>query len=172
MAWQQKTHIMHCPQIWELTWLAEYRSWYPDERTQNSHSYITVRVNTTQSAYRTPRDTGNATDSKKHSLLARDWCWHWRLCLQMPSLFSYKTIQQMRTALQHAISDDPWLKIGADIFELDRKKYLHVIDYFSVYPFKSKMRLTAVEATINKLKDIFPIEGSPQTSHWQWSPTQ
>ena len=59
------------------------------------------------------------------------------------------------------LSDGPWQKLGMDYFDFDGKKFLLLIDYFSKFMYVEEMRTSTAKATINKLKKIFSIEGSP-----------
>ena len=49
-----------------------------------------------------------------------------------------------------------------DYFDFDGKKFLLLIDYFSKFMYVEEMRTSTAKATINKLKKIFSIEGSPE----------
>ena len=49
-----------------------------------------------------------------------------------------------------------------DYFKFDGKKFLLLIDYFSKFMYVEEMRTSTANATINKLKKIFSIEGSPE----------
>ena len=63
--------------------------------------------------------------------------------------------------MPHTVPDGPWQKIGMDYFDFDGKKFLLVIDYFSKFMYVEEMRTSTAKATVNKLKQIFSIEGSP-----------
>ena len=65
--------------------------------------------------------------------------------------------------LPHTAPDGPWQKVGADYFDFDGKKFLLVIDYFSKFMYVEEMCTSTARSTINKLKTIFTIEGSPHT---------
>ena len=61
----------------------------------------------------------------------------------------------------HKIPDGPWKKLGVDYFDFDGKKFLLIIDYFSKFMYVEEMQTSTAKATVNKLKQIFSIEGSP-----------
>ena len=63
--------------------------------------------------------------------------------------------------MAHTFPDGPWMKLGADYFDFDGKKFLLIIDYFSKFMYVEEMRTSTAKATVNKLKQIFSIEGSP-----------
>jgi len=55
--------------------------------------------------------------------------------------------------------DYHWQAVGTDFFELDKKYYLVVVDYFSCYPEVVKMSYTASACTIAVLKIFFAWYG-------------
>ena len=57
--------------------------------------------------------------------------------------------------------DRPWQKVAADLFELNNRQYLIVIDYFSRYPEVIKLGTTSSTSIINTLKSIFSRHGIP-----------
>ena len=58
--------------------------------------------------------------------------------------------------------DYPWQMVGTDFFELDRKHFLVVVDYFSRYPEVVQMNSTTTTCTITALKNIFTRHGIPE----------
>ena len=54
------------------------------------------------------------------------------------------------------VSKYPWQVVGTDFFELDRKQYLVVVDYFSRYPEIVKMNSITSACTIAALKTFLP----------------
>ena len=44
---------------------------------------------------------------------------------------TYSTRQQMETLISHDVPDRPWAKISTDLFDLDHKSYMVIVDYFS-----------------------------------------
>ena len=65
-----------------------------------------------------------------------------------------------------SLPDYPWQVVGTDFFELDKKHYLVVVDYFSRYPEVVKMNSTTsactIACTIAALKNIFARYGIPE----------
>ena len=43
----------------------------------------------------------------------------------------YETKQPKETLMSHELAERPWEKIGADLYTIDGKDYLIVVDYFS-----------------------------------------
>ena len=58
--------------------------------------------------------------------------------------------------------DYPCQVVGTDFFELDRKHYLIVVDYFSRYPEIVQMNTITTSCTITALKNIFARHGIPE----------
>ena len=58
--------------------------------------------------------------------------------------------------------DYPWQVVGTDFFELDRKHFLVVMDYFSRYAEVVQMNSTTTTCTITALKNIFARHGIPE----------
>ena len=80
---------------------------------------------------------------------------------QCPTCLVTKPNNQQEPLLPHTVPDGPWQKVGANYFDFDGTKYLLLIDYFSKFIYVEEMRTTTAKSTINKLKTIFSIEGSP-----------
>lgn len=62
----------------------------------------------------------------------------------------------------HEIPKSPWQKVGIDLFEIDNKQNLLVIDYYSKYvEIENLGSNTTAENVIKKLKSIFARHGIP-----------
>lgn len=56
----------------------------------------------------------------------------------------------------------PWFKVGSDIFELNKKYYLIIVDYYSNYVEVSKLNNITTETVIEKTKEVFSRHGIPK----------
>ena len=70
--------------------------------------------------------------------------------------------QRKEPLITTPLPDYPWKEIGTDMFELERKHYLLVVDYFSRYPEVIQMKTTTSVAIIDALKSIFSRYGIPE----------
>jgi len=55
-----------------------------------------------------------------------------------------------------------WSTVGADLFQIDNKQYLVVVDYYSRYFEVAKLSSTSSEAVIEHFKSIFARHGIPE----------
>lgn len=60
------------------------------------------------------------------------------------------------------LPEEPWQKVGTDLFHLDGKKYLLVIDYLSNYPEMALLPSMTATCVIRQMKSIFARHGIPQ----------
>jgi len=60
-----------------------------------------------------------------------------------------------------ALPTEPWKKVGTDLFQLNGKDYLVVIDYYSNYPEVEQLRQTTSNEMIQRMKCIFARHGIP-----------
>ena len=60
------------------------------------------------------------------------------------------------------LPDKPWDKIGLDLFELDSKRYLIAVDYFSRWFEVIEMKTISSECVIRALKRLFTTFGIPE----------
>lgn len=72
--------------------------------------------------------------------------------------------QQKEPLLPHYKPCEPWRKIGADLFQLNGKDYLVVMDYYSNYPEFALLTDTSRKQIILHLKTIFARHGILVTS--------
>lgn len=57
---------------------------------------------------------------------------------------------------------EPWQKVGTDLFQVNGKDFLLVIDYLSNYPEVVQLSSTSASAVITQMKSIFGRHGIPQ----------
>lgn len=75
-------------------------------------------------------------------------CAHWRTPPAEPLLPS-------------PLPDLPWQKVATDLFELDGKHYIIVMDYFSRYLELAELRSETADSVITALKSVFARHGIP-----------
>ena len=63
----------------------------------------------------------------------------------------------------HDTPKGPWMKLGVDLFEHNKKQYLLVVDYFSKFPIIRKLHSLSTGSIISELKGIFSENGIPET---------
>ncbi|KAK3103001.1 hypothetical protein FSP39_015684 [Pinctada imbricata] len=73
----------------------------------------------------------------------------------------YKRKQTKQPLKPHPVPDRPWQKLGLDLFELNKKTYLVVVDYFSKFFEINELQTTTSRAIINKLRPMFARHGIP-----------
>ncbi|KAL8567032.1 hypothetical protein ACOMHN_027461 [Nucella lapillus] len=73
----------------------------------------------------------------------------------------FKPQNQKETLKQHAESQEPWTKIGVDLFEVRGHQYLVTVDYFSTFIEVDHLKGTSATDIINKLQAHFARHGTP-----------
>ena len=73
-----------------------------------------------------------------------------------------KPRNQKETLSQHVPSDEPWEKIGVDLFTIANRDYLVTVDYFSSFWEIDLLPTTSSRAVITKLKGHFARYGIPK----------
>ncbi|UYV82717.1 K02A2.6-like, partial [Cordylochernes scorpioides] len=64
--------------------------------------------------------------------------------------------------IPHETGNYPFKKIGVDLFEIEGRKYLGIVDYYTKYPEMFELRSTKAEMVIEKLKEVFARFGVPE----------
>lgn len=76
----------------------------------------------------------------------------------------YMHSQKAEPIIAHDIKPIPWYKVGCDIFELNKCKYLLVVDYYSKYVELEKLSYNTTSCNVvNVLKSLFARHGIPYT---------
>ena len=78
-----------------------------------------------------------------------------KVCLEM------KPRNQKETLTHHAPVDQPWEKVGVDLFSIENRDYLVTVDYYSGYWEIDYLPITSSKAVISKLKGHFARYGVP-----------
>ncbi|KAK2549086.1 Uncharacterized protein P5673_030588 [Acropora cervicornis] len=73
----------------------------------------------------------------------------------------YEVKQQREPLMSHEIAERPWEKTGADLYTIDGKDYLIVVDYFSNFWEIDPLPNTKSSTVIKKLKCQFARQGIP-----------
>ena len=64
-------------------------------------------------------------------------------------------MQPKEKIIHHVIPLKPWEVLGVDIFDLNNKNCLCIIDYHSKFPVRKRMQGLSPESLITKIKVIF-----------------
>lgn len=85
-----------------------------------------------------------------------DYLSHCQACL------TYRKQNNREPLIPHEIPSRPWYKIGIDLFHLNKKSFLIVVDYYSKFIEVEKLNSLTSEYIINKLKIILRRQGIPE----------
>ena len=80
---------------------------------------------------------------------------------QCPTCVSNQPKQAAEPMQAHEVPNIPWHKVGVDLFTLDGKDYLTMVDYYSQYIEVRTMTSTTSRAVVNTMKAIFARHGTP-----------
>ncbi len=69
---------------------------------------------------------------------------------------------QKEPLMPHDIPELPWLKVGADIFEIRGQSFLLIVDYMSKYPEVLNIKDKTAYTVIGKMKSVFSRAGIPK----------
>jgi transposase InsO family protein len=75
----------------------------------------------------------------------------------------YRYKQQKESLKPHPVPGMPWNKVGADLFHLNGKDYLVIIDYLSNFPEVAQLSSTNAKQVITQCKSVFARHGIPVT---------
>ena len=62
----------------------------------------------------------------------------------------------------HEVPRGPWIMLGIDLFKLNKRQYLLIVDQFSKFPFIRKLHSLSTGTVINELKGLFSENGIPE----------
>ncbi|RXN33948.1 Retrotransposable element Tf2 type 1 [Labeo rohita] len=74
----------------------------------------------------------------------------------------HRAKQQKEPMIISDAPEEPWQKVGTDLFSLDGQNYLLVIDYLSNYPEIALLSSTSAAGVVTHMKSIFARHGIPQ----------
>nr|XP_054591203.1 uncharacterized protein K02A2.6-like [Nothobranchius furzeri] len=70
--------------------------------------------------------------------------------------------QQVEPLVPHSIPELPWMKLGADIFELHGQSYSLLVDYLTKYPEVLNLSDKTACTIIQRMKSVFARHGIPK----------
>eukprot|EP00057_Strongylocentrotus_purpuratus_P012550 XP_011667024.1 PREDICTED: uncharacterized protein K02A2.6-like [Strongylocentrotus purpuratus] len=77
------------------------------------------------------------------------------------SCLMYKPKQQTESLKPHTVPNRPWEKIAADLFTLNNKDYMVIVDYYSQFIEVCPLSTTTSKTVITKMKEVFSRQGTP-----------
>ena len=90
----------------------------------------------------------------------------WKKVSQCSTCKQNAKYQQRPPLINHDIPDQPWVKVGSDLFEYDGAQYCLVVDNYSKFPEMMRLgRESTSQAVIRALKSIFSRHGTGGGGH-------
>ncbi|XP_047142987.1 uncharacterized protein LOC124817201 [Hydra vulgaris] len=86
-----------------------------------------------------------------------------KLILNCHKCLKYRNNNKKEKIIQHDIPDLPWSKVGSNIYELHRKIYVIIIDYFSKFIENSIIPDKTAFSVIKLMKTIFTCHVIPSS---------
>ena len=84
-------------------------------------------------------------------------------CLSCGICSQYQAERPTESMLPHEIPSRPWSKISVDLFTLDGKQYLVIVDHYSDYFELEPLRNVATSTVITAMKGNYAHYGIPDT---------
>ena len=75
---------------------------------------------------------------------------------------NHRNALQRETLIEHEIPQEPWMKVGVDLFSLFEKEYVIAVDYSSKYTEVSQINDETARTVIRKVKKMFTSHGIPR----------
>ncbi len=75
----------------------------------------------------------------------------------------HRSQQQKEPLMPHDVPEEPWSKVAMDLYSLNGKDYLIVVDYTSNFPEVALLSGTTSTQVITRIKSIFARHGIPRT---------
>ena len=72
-----------------------------------------------------------------------------------PTCTTYQRCNSREPLLPHSVPNRPWAKVAADIFEIQRKQFLVLVDYYSGYVEVDELNSTTANHVITLCKSQF-----------------
>ena len=79
-----------------------------------------------------------------------------------PTCLTYRNRQTSETPIKPEIPHHPWTKCAADLFRLQGRYYLLIVDYYSKFIAVENLQNPQSETVINKCKKVFSQFGIPK----------
>ena len=106
---------------------------------------------------------------EKTRRLARE-CVYWpnfnkdveKICSQCTVCQELQPQQAKEPMQMHDKPNQPWVKLGSDIFTIDGNHYLLISDYHSRYPVVKRLESLNAKCTIQKTKEVLAMMGVPR----------
>ena len=64
----------------------------------------------------------------------------------------------------HDVPKGPWMKLGTDLFEYNKKYYILIVDYFSKFPIIHRLHNLSTGIVTSELKGILTENSIPKLS--------
>ncbi|XP_030855818.1 uncharacterized protein K02A2.6-like [Strongylocentrotus purpuratus] len=77
------------------------------------------------------------------------------------SCLMYRPKQQAESLHPHDVPNRPWEKVAVDLFTLNNREYMVIVDYYSQFFEVCTMTSTSSKAVINHMKAVFARHGTP-----------
>ena len=71
---------------------------------------------------------------------------------KLPQCLAYQTTSPKDKVMSHKIRLTPWEAVGADIFTINNKHYLCIVDYHSEFPVVKQMAVFSADNIIKTCK--------------------
>ena len=85
-----------------------------------------------------------------------------KLVTNCETCLKYRYSQPKQPMIIANDATQPWEKVGADLFHLNDKTYLIVVDYFSNYPEVALINSATADTVVKHMKSMFSRHGIPQ----------
>ena len=85
-----------------------------------------------------------------------------RLVSNCSTCLNHRNQQRREKMIPHEVPDASWVKVGTDLFVLNNRDYVIVIDYHSKFITVSYLRNKKSSTVIQELKKVFSVHGIPK----------
>ena len=85
-----------------------------------------------------------------------------QLVSRCSTCLNHRNKQRREELIPHEVPDAPWIKCATDVFHLNNRDYLILVDYYSKFIAVSHLKSMKSSSVIKAIKHIFSIHGIPK----------